>query len=67
MELPKDKEESAIAAYTKADRKLKALISQLDTRVEEHKRRFAKDSKNWGFVGDMNRWVEALDSIVNPK
>lgn len=67
MELPKDKNQTVVEAYTKADRRLKQLIHQLDTRVEEHKRKFAKDSGNWGFVGDVNHWADTLDSMLNPE
>lgn len=60
-------DKTAVEAYTEADRKLKILISQLDTRVENHKKLFIKDPKNWGYVGDINHWVETLDNMLNPK
>lgn len=44
-----------------------ALIKQLEKKVKDHAKKQAKHSKDWGFVGDMGYYKNAIDQIVNPK
>jgi gamma-glutamylcysteine synthetase len=57
---------TAADAYRATQREVKVLLTQLETRIEEHKRGIVAkgQSPNWAHVGDMTRLREGLEDLL---
>lgn len=54
-------------SFTEQTVKLKSLLSELGTRLDQHESLFEGTSKrDWGYVGTLNHWIEVLTDIIDP-
>jgi hypothetical protein len=44
------------ASYQEAEE----ILKRLSKKMKQHKNKFSKDEKNWGYVGDIERLVSIL-------
>lgn len=59
-----NKKQTADEAYRAAHERVSGLVKDVQKHIATHARRQAADTKNWGFVGDMNRYAELLEELL---
>lgn len=54
---------NAIDKYNETEKMVKEEIKILNKWLKDHKKRFLKDPKNWGYAGDMDHILRLLKEI----
>jgi hypothetical protein len=50
--------------YDKAHDQVRQKVAELNRRLSDHSTKQTKDTKNWGYVGDMQCLNSELDEIL---
>lgn len=56
---------TAASQYESRRREVDKLIKTLQTGLDKHEKKFAKDPDNWGYAGDLGRVEELLKEAVD--
>lgn len=59
------KNPSAKEVYLIRDEVIQCLLKSLRARLKNHKAKFSKDEKNWGYPGDLTRVEKLLHEIIS--
>lgn len=56
--------QSAESEYKKRTEEIMSKILMFNKLLKQHKKSFEADKQNWGYVGDLGRYIELLDEML---
>ena len=57
-------ETTPVQRYREVKKEIQMLLKIFSAKLKQHKKEFRKNSRNWGFVGDLGKWRYALQEVA---